>query len=250
MKFLDGLDAASQQIKHVGDGAAADDAATYGQLIALVNGAAWRVACRAATTGPINVSAVSSTIDTVVLAHGDRLLVKNQADATQNGIYVFNQAVSALARADDADESGELNPGTAVYVLDGTANAKTAWIVVDQGTSPIVPGTDDITFTQFGATGGGSGTTYTAGNGLSLAGTEFSVDPSVVVRKYAAAVGDGASTSIAVAHNLGTQDVTVSLQDGSNNNVMTDWTATDSNTVTLKFAVAPAASAYRVTIHG
>lgn len=278
-KFLSGIDLASQQIKHLADGAANDDAATYGQLLALVNGAIWKDAAQVASTANLDLAAPGASIDQVALSNGDRVLVKNQTDPTENGIYVWNGATSTMTRASDADGTGELDPGSAVFVLDGTVNSATAWIVADQGTTPIDPGTDDVVWTQFGA----GGTLYSAGDGLQLIGTTFSVepdpaggllaaasgvsvkpgtgivvdengvsvDPAAFVRKFAQDIGNGTLTSIAVTHGLGTRDVTVAIYDNATfAEVETDVVHTDANTVTLNFATAPATGAYRVVVNG
>ena len=72
-----------------------------------------------------------------------------------------------------------------------------------------------------------------------------------VSHKFSANVGNGSATSIAVAHGLGTKDVSVTLREvASDAGVLTDWTATDTNTVTLSFAIAPASNAFRVTVTG
>jgi hypothetical protein len=111
----------------------------------------------------------------------------------------------------------------------------------------------------------GGGQTYTAGNGLTVGANQFSVvagtgitvganvaiDPSVVVRKYAAAVGDGSTTAITITHNLNTRDVQVTLYNASTyEQVLPDITNATVNTVTLTFAVAPTASQYRVVVFG
>lgn len=88
------------------------------------NGIRWKSPVRVATTvaGTLATSFENGdTIDDVVLATGDRILLKNQASASENGIYVV-AASGAPARATDADTFGELN-GAVVYVLQGTANA-------------------------------------------------------------------------------------------------------------------------------
>ena len=60
-----------------------------------------------------------------------------------------------------------------------------------------------------------------------------------------------ALTSIAVVHNLGTQDVQVSVREvATQTAVWVDWAATDANTVTFTFAVAPASNAFRAAIIG
>ena len=112
---------------------------------------------------------------------------------------------------------------------------------------------------------GGGGAAYTAGNGLTLTSQDFAVgagtgisvgadtvgiDTAVVVRKYAATIGDGSTTAIAVTHNLGTKDITYSLQVVSTGEfVDTDATATSTNVLTLTFPTAPTAGQYRVVVH-
>lgn len=67
--------------------------------------------------------------------------------------------------------------------------------------------------------------------------------------EYVTSIGDGVSTSIAVTHNLGTRDVIVQIYDNTSyETVFTDVTRTDTNTVTIDFASAPSANAYRVMI--
>ena len=120
------------------------------------------------------------SIDGQTPAVGERVLVKNQADGTQNGVYVVTNAGSAgsafvLTRASDADNStpGSMEPGYFVWVAEGTVNAATGWVQTAVGTGAneaIVIGTDGIVFTQFSGAG-----TYTAGTGLELTGGVFSV---------------------------------------------------------------------------
>lgn len=263
VKVLDGVDNASQRLIHIADGSAADDAASWGQVQQLIAGLEWKADVTAASTANVSLAAPGASMDGYAFNNGDRVLLKNQTTQTQNGVYVWSGATSALVRATDADASSELNNAT-VFVVNGTVNAGTAWTQVTK--NPVL-GTDNLVFNQFGA-----GVTYSAASngGLSLSGTAFSIklpgsgviglivdstgiyiDVSVVVQKKAFNVGDGSSTSIALTHSLGTRDVTVSLQDATSHAfVMTDWVATDANTVTLSFAVAPTSNQYRATIHG
>lgn len=117
------------------------------------------------TTGNITLSGLQ-TIDGVTLAVNDRVLVAQQSSAAQNGIYTA--ASGAWARAVDADTGVEFQPARTVFVQEGTVMQKTSWAVANS--APPSLGTDPITFTQVGATN-----SYTAGNGLSLTGTQFSV---------------------------------------------------------------------------
>ncbi len=85
---------------------------------------------RAATTGNIALSA-TQTIDGVVLAVGDRVLVKDQANARENGIYLV--AAAAWTRATDADSGAKLTSGARVYVEEGTVNAGKVWYLATTG---------------------------------------------------------------------------------------------------------------------
>ena len=96
---------------------------------------------RVATTASITLSN-TQTVDGVVLAIGDRVLVKNQTNGSQNGVYTV--ATGAWIRADDADESAEVTPGLTVPVESGTQNADTIWLLITD--APIVLGTTALTF--------------------------------------------------------------------------------------------------------
>lgn len=85
---------------------------------------------RVATTGAIVLSGAQS-IDGVAVIAGDRVLVKNQADGSQNGIYVA--ANGAWVRAEDADVSPEVTPGMLVPVEEGAINADSVWKLVTNG---------------------------------------------------------------------------------------------------------------------
>nr|WP_100549773.1 MULTISPECIES: phage tail protein [unclassified Pseudomonas] len=96
---------------------------------------------RVATTGAIALSGAQS-IDGVAVVAGDRVLVKNQATGSQNGIYVA--ATGAWARAADADASLEVTPGMHVPVEEGTANGDSVWQLVTD--APITIGTTALVF--------------------------------------------------------------------------------------------------------
>jgi hypothetical protein len=103
--------------------------------------------CRVATTanGTFTTAfANGQTVDGVVLATNDRILLKDQASSAQNGIYVV-QASGSPVRATDADAAAELN-GASVYVTSGTANGaqtyKQTATVVTIGTDPVVWATE------------------------------------------------------------------------------------------------------------
>lgn len=111
-----------------------------------------------------------------------RVLVKNESNGAYNGVYTVTNQGSAstnwvLTRATDYDQTGtgtnEIAPGDYIFVINGTANANTAWI---QSTPlPITIGTTAISFIQVAGTG-----TYTAGTGLTLSGNQFSITNTAV----------------------------------------------------------------------
>jgi hypothetical protein len=117
-----------------------------------------------ATTANITLSG-TQTIDGVALNVADRVLVKNQTTATQNGIYVVSS--SAWTRATDADSSDEVTAGMFCFVEEGTANEDTGWVLITDGT--ITLGSTNLVFSQFSKTA-----EITAGDGLSRTGATLS----------------------------------------------------------------------------
>lgn len=263
MKIGNGLDLQSQKIVNLADPSSAQDAATKIYVDNVARGLSWKDAVRVATTtnGTLATAYVNGqTVDGVALVTGDRILLKNQTTGADNGIYVV-QGSGAPVRAVDADGVGDLKPGSAVSVAEGTANADTVWHITSD--AAITIGTTSQTWSQLGG-----GSSNTAGDGIAIVGgavsvvpktdgglvvdgAGVSVDPSLVARKYSANIGDGTSTSIAVTHGLGTKDIAVSLRKNSDDaGFFTDWVATDINTVTVTFAVAPASGEHRITVIG
>ena len=241
---------------------AGTDAATKQYVDDTVAGLSWKNEVRAATTGNAPLASAyanGATLDGVVLATGDRILLKDQTPASENGIYTVNVS-GAPTRATDADTGEELC-GCAVFVSNGTTNVSTRWVCNTPGV--IVPGTTALAFVSFGVA-----SVYTAGNGLALGGNTFSVtaapsgglvvgapgvsvDTAIVVRKASFTIGDGVASSISVTHNLGTQDITLNVLDAvTRAMVQVDWTAPSVNVATITFASAPAANSFRVVVHG
>ena len=120
---------------------------------------------------------VALVIDGVTVATNDRVLVYEQTDQTQNGVYVVTDTGSGstnwvLTRSTDTDSYGPSDPdalgaGDAFFVQQGNTGAGELYVCNTEGT--ITFGTTNITFTQIAATA-----VYTAGSGLALTGTVFS----------------------------------------------------------------------------
>lgn len=96
---------------------------------------------RVATTANLPLTG-TPTVDGIALAVGDRILVKNQDTASQNGLYLI--AAGTWNRALDADASSEVTPGLTVYVEQGTAQADTIWKLITD--APITLGNTALVF--------------------------------------------------------------------------------------------------------
>jgi len=126
-----------------------------------------------------NSTQAALTIDGVALSLNDRVLIYEQTNGYENGIYTVTNVGSAstnwvLTRATDADSYAPSDPdslgqGDAFFVLEGAAGAGELYVMNTSGT--ITFGTTNITFTQVASTA-----VYSAGTGLTLTGTEFAAD--------------------------------------------------------------------------
>ena len=148
--------------------------ATKGYVDAARQGLDVKASVRAATTAAINISTDlqnGDVIDGVTLVTGDRVLVKNQGSASENGIYVV-VATGAASRSSDANgtaDTGELTSGTFTFVEEGTINFDSGFVVSTNGT--ITVGSSNIVWTQFSGAG-----SFEAGDGLSKSGTTVNVN--------------------------------------------------------------------------
>jgi len=131
---------------------------------------------RVASTGNVSLTSGSSdleagdTIDGVTLVAGDRVLLKNQTTASENGIYVAVASSGTPARSDDANASADVTSGMFVWVEEGTSNGDQGYVLTTNNV--ITLNTTDLTFTQFSGAG-----QITAGNGLTKSGNTINVVP-------------------------------------------------------------------------
>lgn len=176
----------SDSIHFLKDPTSAQDAATKIYVdSAVINSISYKDAGRLATTAalPTNVynngsSGVGATLTGVALAAltvdgaavvaGDRLLVKNEAAATNNGIYNVtvagvNSAIAyVLTRASDFNQPVDITAGDALFITSGTANTNTGWVMISTGT--ITVGQSNIVFAQFSGNGSGVSAINASGN--------------------------------------------------------------------------------------
>ncbi len=122
-------------------------------------------------SGVITITATGTlTVDGVVTALGDRILVKNESSGANNGIYTVTTAgalgvQAVLTRASDFNTSSNIIPGAFTFIESGTANQASGWVLTTTGS--IVVGVTVLTFTQFSGAGSSG---YVTGPGSSTDG--------------------------------------------------------------------------------
>jgi len=143
--------------------------ATKGYVDSVSEGLDVKQSCQVATTANITIATAlnsGDSIDGVTLANGDRVLVKDQSTATQNGIYVVGDTP---ARADDL-AAGADAAGAFTFVEQGSTNADIGFVCTSNKGSAVVA-TNNLSFSTFSSSGN-----VTAGDGLDKSGNELSVD--------------------------------------------------------------------------
>ena len=159
----------SQKITNLATPTADGDAASKYYVDGVSQGLDVKDSVVAATTANITIATAlnnGDTLDGVTLSTNDRVLVKDQSTASQNGIYIVG---SSPARADDL-AAGVDAAGMFTFVEQGSTNADQGFVCTSNKGSAVV-GTNNLAFSQFSGAGN-----LTAGDGLDKSGNEFSVD--------------------------------------------------------------------------
>ena len=238
----------NQRLVSLADGVSASDAATFGQLQAILNGRQFKDGVRVATTASITLSGLQ-TIDGVAVAAGDRVLVKDQATASQNGIYVA--ASGAWTRSTDADNTSvdsEVKTGMSLFVSEGTSNADLIFSLTTNGAITI--GTTALSFATTGRQ-----TVFAQGTGISICGNIIAIDRSLVPIKMSHTIGNGSSSSFDILHPGSSIDLVVNVYDiATGSTVEADVSRSlfmgSVPQVTVSFSTPPAPSSLRVVVIG
>jgi len=159
----------TNKITGLGDPTNPQDAATKAYVDQVAQGLDVKGSVRVATTtnGTLATAfANGQTVDGVVLATGNRILIKDQSTAADNGVYTVNSS-GAPTRATDFDAWTEL-PGAFFFVEVGTTNADTGWVCTSDAGGTL--GSTAITFSQFNGAG-----SITAGAGLTKTGNTIDI---------------------------------------------------------------------------
>lgn len=151
---------------HTVDPTEPDQVATKNYVDGLVQGLDIKDSVLVATNGPITLSGYQVINDVNLNSPGLRVLVKDQEDSKENGIYIVSSG--QWQRASDADEWSKLISAF-VFVEQGTQCADTGWVCKADLGGYI--GTGDIEWTQFSGAG-----SFTPGYGLIVSGTQFSIN--------------------------------------------------------------------------
>lgn len=234
---------------------------TLDQLNSALEGVNWKDSVRVATTTSITLSGPGSSIDSISLLNGDRVLVKNQGAASQNGIYIFNGAAVAMTRATDASTFNELEAAI-VIVEEGTSNAGTSWRQTQ--TNGTVDSSDVIWTAFLSASPDAAESTKGIAELATQAEVDTGTDDARIItplklknskwftQAKVFTIGDGSATSFNCDHNLNTRNVLVEVfrNSGSYDTVLADVTRPSVNRVTIGFTAAPSSNAFIVLVSG
>lgn len=265
------VDFGGQVLTNLGSPLLPSDAANKAYVDSVAQGLDVKDSVRAASTASVDIAAPGTTIDGVVLAVGDRVLLKDQTDGIENGIYIFNGDAVPMNRAPDADASAEVTQGMFCFTVEGTENESTGWILNDPQ-DPVL-GTDPLLFTQFS----GAGTAVGTPDRILVTGSQIDIDPNYagqasidtvgtittgvwegtpvdlahggtgatnavdaraalqVTGKFTASIGDGVATQFTLTHGFNTKFVGVEISDqATGQTVFVDVRRIDANNVSIE----------------
>lgn len=159
---------------------------------------------KAATTGNITLNAEQS-IDGVSCVTGDRVLVKDQTTASENGIWVVDSG--DWSRSVDANGNYDLTQGTFVYVINGTTNSNTYWRITT--TAPITIGSSSISFSDAITNDSATLSFLQAGTGAEARSVQSKLRETVSVTDFGALIDGSTNDSAAIQSSVDAASVVV-----------------------------------------
>jgi hypothetical protein len=246
------------------DGTDPQDAATIAQLTAAIEGIKYKSSVSVAAQSNITLASPGATIDGYTPVSGNRdtgsVLLRNQTTVTENGIYIWNGAASAMTRSVDANLSAELT-NAVVDVINGTDAGNS----FRQTTVAPIIGTNDIVWVSWGS--GVPAASETVAGKAEIATqmeTDAGTDDARFItplklatwsgkpKRHAVNIGDGTATAYTVTHSLNTRDVTVGVYRVASpyDEILADIERSTLDTVTVTFAAAPTSNQFRVVALG
>lgn len=201
------LDLNNKRVTGGADAVGPTDLVTKQQLDAMAQGLDFKESVRLASTANVAVLAGNQTIDGVLTATNDRVLLKNQLDPTLNGIWTANTGLlGAWQRATDFDSISDVTSGAYCFVSEGTVNGDSGWVLTTN--DPITIGVTSLTFVQM--TGAGQ---IIAGTGVVKTGNTLSLDFGLVgdIKPVAGAAVAGASGKAADAEHVHAREASTAV---------------------------------------
>ena len=246
------VDVNSSRITSVTDPTGDQDAATKAYVDSVANGLDVKESVRVATAAALSAVTYNNgngtltanangalSVDGVTVSVNDRILVKDQASAVQNGIYKVTatggaSAVFVLTRSPDADTAAELTGGTFFFVEEGTANADNGYVATHNGTPTF--GSTSIAFAQFSGAG-----QISAGDALTKTGNQLDVavdDSSIEVSSDALRVKASGITNAMLAGSIAAGKLAGSIGNDKLSNSTISFTDDSSTAVSVSLGTS------------
>ena len=199
----------------------------------LIAGLKTRVICRVATTGNVDLTADlqnSDTLDGVTLATNDKVLVKNQSTASQNGIYKV-VASGTASRDTDFDTAGEM-AGQMVIIQEGSTNADTIWLNTNDSNMSL--GSTSVSFSK--VTPSNTGTVTSAG--LTQSASEFTISGSPITSSGNITIDVNRISATKIGANTNISDTEYGYLNGVSSNIQTQLDAKATTGFSTAIAIA------------